>query len=107
VAIPRAERTANPSPLLYRLASQGWVCVSANYRLQPAAQHPDHLIDLKQVIAWVRAHGHEYGADPALLFVAGSSAGAHMASLAALTPTTPPTSPASRMPTLRSPPPSG
>jgi acetyl esterase/lipase len=41
------------------------------------------------VIAWVRAHGHEYGADPALLFVAGSSAGAHMASLATLTPNDP------------------
>ena len=76
-------------PLLYRLASQGWVCVSANYRLRPAAQHPNHLIDLKQVIAWVRAHGHEYGVDPTLLFVAGSSAGAHMASLAALTPNDP------------------
>jgi acetyl esterase/lipase len=73
-------------PLLYRLASQGWVCVSANYRLRPAARHPDHLIDLKKVIAWVRAHGYEYGADPALLFVSGSSAGAHMAALAALTP---------------------
>jgi acetyl esterase/lipase len=76
-------------PLLYRLASQGWVCVSANYRLRPAARHPDHLIDLKRVIAWVRAHGHEYGADPTLLFLAGSSAGAHMASLAALTPNDP------------------
>jgi acetyl esterase/lipase len=76
-------------PLLYRLASQGWVCVSANYRLRPAARHPDHLIDLKQVIAWVRAHGREYGADPSLVFVAGSSAGAHMASLAALTPNDP------------------
>jgi acetyl esterase/lipase len=48
-------------PLLYRLASQGWVCVSANYRLRPAAQHPDHLIDLKKVIAWVRANGPGYG----------------------------------------------
>ena len=76
-------------PLLYRLASQGWVCVSANYRLRPAAQHPDHLIDLKKVIAWVRAHGQEYGADPAVLFVSGSSAGGHMAALAALTPNDP------------------
>jgi acetyl esterase/lipase len=76
-------------PLLYRRASQGWVCVSANYRLRPATQHPDHLIDLKKVIAWVRAHGHEYGADPALLFVSGSSAGGHLAALAALTPDDP------------------
>jgi acetyl esterase/lipase len=41
------------------------------------------------VIAWVRAHGQEYGADPMLLFVAGGSAGAHMALLAALTPNDP------------------
>ncbi|KNE81266.1 esterase [Streptomyces fradiae] len=73
-------------PLLYRFASRGWVCVSANYRLRPAARHPDHLVDLKRVIAWVRAHGPEYGADPSRLFVAGSSAGGHMAALAALTP---------------------
>jgi acetyl esterase/lipase len=36
--------------------------------------------------------GHEYDADPAMLFVPGSSAGGHMAALAALTPTTPPSS---------------
>ncbi|MFI0353250.1 alpha/beta hydrolase [Actinomadura sp. 9N407] len=72
-------------PLIYRLAGQGWVCVSANYRLRPEFQHPDHLIDLKRVIAWVREHAHEYGADPTTLFVAGSSAGGHMAGLAALT----------------------
>ena len=85
----RGRKNSQSLPLLYRLASQGWVCVSANYRLRPAAKHPDHLIDLKRVIAWVRAHGHEYGADPTLLFVAGSSAGGHMASLAALTPNDP------------------
>ncbi|GAA1369957.1 alpha/beta hydrolase [Catellatospora chokoriensis] len=72
-------------PMLYRLAGHGWVCISANYRLRPKAQHPDHLIDLKKVIAWAREHAHEYGADPTTLFVAGSSAGGHMAALAALT----------------------
>jgi acetyl esterase/lipase len=72
-------------PLVYRLASQGWVCVSANYRLRPAATFPDYLVDVKKVIAWVREHGHEYGADPDVLFVAGSSAGAHLAAMAALT----------------------
>ena len=85
----QGRKNSQSLPLLYRLASQGWICVSANYRLRPAARHPDHLIDLKKVIAWVRAHGHEYGADPALLFVSGSSAGGHMASLAALTPNDP------------------
>ena len=85
----QGRKNSQSLPLLYRLASQGWVCVSANYRLRPAARHPEHLIDLKKVIAWVRAHGPEYGADPARLFVSGSSAGAHMAALAALTPNDP------------------
>jgi acetyl esterase/lipase len=72
-------------PLIYRLASQGWVCISANYRLRPKAEHPDHLIDYKRVIAWARDHAGDYGADPAALFATGSSAGGHMAALAALT----------------------
>jgi acetyl esterase/lipase len=75
--------------LLHRLASQGWLCISANYRLRPAATFPDHLIDAKKVIAWVREHGREYGGDPALVLVAGSSAGGHLAALAALTPNDP------------------
>jgi len=40
---------------------------------------------VKKVLAWVREHGSEYGADPNVVFVAGSSAGAHLASMAALT----------------------
>ena len=76
-------------PLLYRLASQGWVCVSANYRLAPAARFPEHLVDVKKAIAWARDHGHEYGADTALVFVAGSSSGGHLASLTGLTPSDP------------------
>ncbi len=76
-------------PLIYRLASQGWVCISANYRLSPPARFPDHLVDLKKVIAWVREHGHDYGADPTTLFVSGSSAGGNLASMAALTPNDP------------------
>ena len=44
---------------------------------------------MKKVIAWVREHGHEYGADPTVLFVAGSSAGGNLAATAALTPNEP------------------
>ena len=81
----RGRKSRQARPLLARLASQGWVCISANYRLRPAAAFPDHLIDVKKVIAWVRENGHEHGADPATVFVAGSSAGAHLAAFAALT----------------------
>ncbi len=71
--------------LLHRLAQRGWVTVSANYRLRPHADFFDHLADLKRVIAWVREHGHVYGADPSTLVLAGGSAGGHMSSIAALT----------------------
>ena len=88
-AFRSGKKNREARPLIYRLASQGWVCVSANYRLSPPARFPDHLVDVKKVIAWVREHGHEYGADPEVLFVAGSSAGGHLASTAALTPNDP------------------
>jgi acetyl esterase/lipase len=70
-------------PLFDRLARRGWVCISANYRLR--TRYPDQLDDVKKVLAWVREHGREYGADPNVVFVAGSSAGGHLASMAALT----------------------
>lgn len=72
-------------PLLYRLAAQGWVCVSANYRLRPQATFDDHLADARKLIAWVREHGRSYGADPGRIFLAGSSAGAHLSAMVALT----------------------
>jgi acetyl esterase/lipase len=72
-------------PLLYRLASHGWVCVSANYRLGRRASYRGRVTDVKRVIAWVRDHGAAYGADPSTIVVAGGSAGAHLAATAALT----------------------
>ena len=73
-------------PLLYQLAGHDWLCISANYRLAPAARFRDPVIDLKRVLAWVREHADEYGADASRVVVAGSSAGAHIAVTAALTP---------------------
>ncbi len=72
-------------PLLYHLASLGWVCVAADYRLSPHATFPDHLIDLKRAVAWIREHGAAHGADPGFLVVTGGSAGGHLAALLALT----------------------
>jgi acetyl esterase/lipase len=75
--------------LLFRLASRGWVTISANYRLRPEATFFDHLTDVKRAIAWVREHGHEYGADPSTLFLSGGSAGGQLSSIAALTQSDP------------------
>ena len=76
-------------PLMMRLAAHGWVCVAASYRLSPRATFPDHLIDVKAAIRWIREHGAEYGADPDFIVISGGSAGGHLSALAALTPNDP------------------
>ncbi|HEY7421059.1 MAG TPA: alpha/beta hydrolase [Gaiellaceae bacterium] len=69
--------------LIHRLAAAGWICVSANYSRASDDAFLDPVIDVKKVVAWVREHASEYGADPSAIFMAGSSLGGHLASLAA------------------------
>jgi acetyl esterase/lipase len=76
-------------PMLFELASKGWVGVTINYRLSPKATWPDHIIDCKRAIAWVKDHIAEYGGDPGFVAISGGSAGGHLCALAALTPNDP------------------
>jgi len=73
-------------PLLHRLARQGVVCVSINYRLGPTHRFPDPIVDVKRAIGWVRDNIVEHGGDPSKIVLTGGSAGGHLTSLAALTP---------------------
>jgi len=72
-------------PLMYLLASRGWICVSANYRLSPSVGFPTHLEDCKRALCWIRSHGREYGMDASFVAVTGGSAGGHLAALMGLT----------------------
>ncbi|MEM6993002.1 MAG: alpha/beta hydrolase [Myxococcota bacterium] len=72
-------------PLMAVVADRGFVGFNINYRLSPGATWPDHLVDVKRAIAWVRAHADEYDVDPSCIAIAGGSAGGHLASMAALT----------------------
>lgn len=76
-------------PLMGYLAERGWVCFAMNYRLSPRAVFPDHIVDVKRAIAWIRDHADTYGADPEFICVTGGSAGGHLTALAALTPNDP------------------
>jgi acetyl esterase/lipase len=76
-------------PMMHELIQRGWVCVAINYRLSPKATWPDHIVDCKRAVAWVRAHIAEYGGDPEFIAVSGGSAGGHLSSLLALTPNEP------------------
>jgi acetyl esterase/lipase len=72
-------------PLIYYLASRGWVVVAPNYRLSPRARFPDHLVDCKRALAWARQNIAPYGGDPDFVAVTGGSAGGHLTALMALT----------------------
>lgn len=72
-------------PLLNHLASCGWVGFNVDYRLSPRSKFPDHLIDCKAALAWIREHAEEYGVDPDFIVVTGGSAGGHLCALMALT----------------------
>jgi acetyl esterase/lipase len=72
-------------PLLNHLASNGWVGFNIDYRLSPRATLPDHVIDVKRAIAWVRENAGELGVDPQRICLTGGSAGGHLTALAALT----------------------
>lgn len=62
---------------------RGGIVVSVNYRLSPAVVHPAHIEDVAAAVAWVLDHIAEHGGDPRRVYVAGHSAGAHLAALVA------------------------
>lgn len=74
--------------MLFDHASRGWAAISTTYHLSPTPESgfPQHLVDIKQLIRWIRIEGPAHGipAD-APIVVSGSSAGAHIAMMTALT----------------------
>lgn len=72
-------------PLLSRLAERGWVCVSIAYRVSPRHTWPDHIVDVKRALAWIKENIADYGGDPDQVSITGGSAGGHLTALAALT----------------------
>lgn len=78
-------RSEQGIPLLNHLATNGWIGFNVDYRLSPRATLPEHVIDVKRAIAWVREHAEDLGVDPERICLTGGSAGGHLTALAALT----------------------
>ncbi len=65
---------------------QGYVLVSTNYRLLPAAHPLEQATDVARALALVQKEAPKWGADPKRLVLMGHSAGAHLAMLLHATP---------------------
>lgn len=68
------------------LAKAGYVAVLPDYRLYPEVRFPDFVDDGARALAWVAQHAAEIGGDPRRIYVAGHSAGAHVAAMLAYDP---------------------
>ena len=67
-------------------ASRGIGVAVINYRLQPEVTWRQQVSDVADAVAWVKMHVGSYGGDPSRIFLAGHSAGGHLASFVALNP---------------------
>jgi acetyl esterase/lipase len=78
------EKREQGKPMMFELVTRGWVCVAINYRLSPKSIWPNHIVDAKRAVTWVKEHIAEYGGDPSFVAVSGGSAGGHLCALLAL-----------------------
>lgn len=67
------------------ILNNGIAFASIDYRLNSEAKFPAQIFDVKGAIRFLRAHADEYGIDSERIAIAGTSAGAHLATLLATT----------------------
>jgi acetyl esterase/lipase len=65
-------------------AARGVGVALLSYRLQPEVSWREQVEDVRAAVRWVHAHASMLGADPTAIFLAGHSAGAHLATYVAL-----------------------
>ena len=63
----------------HRLAENGYIAATIDYRMLPRNPFPACLHDCKAAIRWLRLHADEYGIDSERIGVLGDSAGGHLA----------------------------
>lgn len=66
------------------LTSAGYIVIIPDYRLYPEVVFPEFVDDAARSMAWVFEHIHDYGGNKQQVFIAGHSAGAHIAALLSL-----------------------
>jgi acetyl esterase/lipase len=60
---------------------RGFIFVATNYRFVPDVTVEEQAGDIAKAIRWIHDHAQDYGGSPDSIFIAGHSAGAHLAAL--------------------------
>ncbi len=66
-------------PMAVKLAVNGYIAASVEYRLSPEAKYPASIYDLRAAVRWLRANSKRYGIDSNKIAVYGCSSGGHLA----------------------------
>lgn len=74
----RGSRTNVP---IEELCHLGFAVASVDYRLSTEARFPAQVHDIKAAIRYLRANASKYALDPNRFYIAGASAGGHLAAL--------------------------
>ena len=69
------------SPVMLWQVERGYALASIEYRLTGQGVFPDHIIDCKDALIYLKKNAAKYGYDASRIAVAGDSAGGHLASL--------------------------
>jgi acetyl esterase/lipase len=81
----RAGNRRQMSHFIEGVARMGYVGVTVEYRLVPAARFPAQVEDCQAALRWLRANAGKYRVDPGRIGVVGFSAGGHLAAMLGVT----------------------
>lgn len=81
----QAAAFTNFPQVLAKLASEGFVVASLEYRLAAEARYPAQLQDVRAAIRFLKTNAAKYGIDSSRVALWGGSAGGHLAALGAAT----------------------
>ena len=81
----RAGNRQEMNPFIEGVARLGYVGVTVEYRLVPAARFPAQVADCKAAVRWLRANAKQYRINPKRIGAVGFSAGGHLACMLGVT----------------------
>ncbi|MEH6405879.1 MAG: pectinesterase family protein [Leeuwenhoekiella sp.] len=76
----------NERVMAQHLAQNGFVAITATYRLSDVAIYPAAVLDLKAAVKWMKTNASRYHINTDKIAVLGASAGAQLATLIGVTP---------------------